>query len=45
MIAMLSFLQTLWPNHTFDRSAKRRCRSVPVAHRAPAPGNCERSAS
>jgi hypothetical protein len=30
------------PNHTFDRSAKRQRRSVPVTLRVPAPGQCER---
>jgi hypothetical protein len=33
------------PNPRFDRSAQRRCRWVPVALRAPAPGQPERWAS
>jgi hypothetical protein len=33
------------PNPAIDRSAQRRCRWVPVALRALAPGHCERSAS
>jgi hypothetical protein len=30
------------PNHAFDRSAQRHRRWVPVALRAPAPGQCKR---
>jgi hypothetical protein len=33
------------PNNRINRSAERRCRSVPVALRAPAPGYAERWAS
>ncbi len=38
-------MNQLTPNPTFDRSTQRHRRWVPVELRAPAPGQCSRSAA